>query len=81
MLNNMTLNTKSFENPVFYESKWPSEALLNPFLFAEVPQTSFFTIQNEGSIFGREGAARCGERMWSALKKLPTPSRTANMAS
>ena len=45
------LNTKSFENLVFYESKWPSGALLNPFLFAEVPQTSFFTIQNEGAIF------------------------------
>ena len=38
----MTLNTKSFETPVFYESKWPSGALLKPFLFAEVPQTSFF---------------------------------------
>ena len=36
------LNTRSFENPVFYESKWPSGALLKPFLFAEVPQTSFF---------------------------------------
>ena len=27
---------------VFEESKWPSGALLKPFLFAEVPQTSFF---------------------------------------
>ena len=81
MLNNMMLNTRSFENLIFYESKWPSEALLNPFLFAEVPQTSFFTIQNEGAIFLGGGAGKCGERMGSALEKLPTPSRTANMAS
>ena len=76
MLNNMTLNTKSFANPVFYDSKWPSGALLKPFLLAEVPQTSLFTIQNEGAIF----AARRDDRMGSALEKLPTPSRTANMA-
>ena len=76
MLKNMTLNTKSFENPVFSESKWPSGALLKPFLLAEVPQTSFLTIQNEGAIF----AGRREERMGSALEKLLTPSGTANMA-
>ena len=70
LLNNMTLNTKSFENPVFYESKWPSGALLNPFLFAEVPQTSFFTIQNEGAIFFGGG---CGEVRRSATRGCGRP--------